>query len=260
MARPQAARDRAAYEKESTRALEQKQAAAAATLELFERQPEQLVYFSDQTLPAVVAGGLDYVWKSATKMDVPSRATRLRVPVEARRFEVELFYEATPALKKTAYLKAVVVNREKLPILAGPMNIFVGGDFSGAGQLRTTGPGGTLELPLGADEDIRFERKVVPSSETKGLFKKEDVTNYEVTIEVGNYKKRRVRVTVYDVLPKSNHEKVEIEKGNIKPPLAKGPDADGVLRWDIDLPAGSTRKITFGYRILRPKDWQLYQP
>lgn len=229
-------------------------------LDLLEAPPaDSRVLFADPTLPAVVAGGLDFVYASPTRMTIPSNSERLRVPLSVERFPVQTFYEATPALKEVAYLKATVSNQGKKPILRGPVNIFVSGDFSGQGELATTGPGGVLALPLGADEDIRFKRKVVPATEVKGVFSKDEVTTYQVTIEVGNYKKRPVKVAVYDVLPKGGHEKIEIEKLSVSPVAGKGPDADGVLRWDLDLPAGATRKIEFSYRITRPENWQLHQ-
>ena len=229
-------------------------------LDLLEAPPADLrVLFADPTLPAVVAGGLDFVYLSPTRMTIPSGGERLRVPLSVERFPVQTFYEATPALKEVAYLKATVSNQGKKPILRGPVNIFVSGDFSGQGELATTGPGGVLALPLGADEDIRFKRKVVPATEVKGVFSKDEVTTYQVTIEVGNYKKRPVKVAVYDVLPKGGHEKIEIEKLSVSPVASKGPDADGVLRWDLDLPDGATRKIEFSYRITRPENWQLHQ-
>jgi len=230
----------------------------ARAMQLFD-VPLERPRLNDPTLPAVLAAGLDYRWTSATRISVPSSGKRIKVPLSVENFSVETFYEATPALKDRAYLKALVRNRRRRPILAGPMNIFVAGDFTGQGRLRTTGPGGTLELALGADEDIRFKRRVVPRTETKGVFSKDDVTTYTVTIEVGNYKKRRVKVAVYDVLPRAGSDKVEVEKVRIEPRPASGPDREGVLRWDLDLRPGATTKVQLVYRITRPHDWQLYQ-
>ncbi|HEY4224146.1 MAG TPA: mucoidy inhibitor MuiA family protein, partial [Myxococcota bacterium] len=107
-------------------------------------------YFSDQTLPAVTAGGFDYVYDAPVTTSVPSQADHLRVPLATRSYDVSTFYEATPSLATTAYLKATVKNGSQLPILAGPANVFVKGAFAGDANLMTTGPGGVLELPLGA--------------------------------------------------------------------------------------------------------------
>ncbi|MBW2704297.1 MAG: DUF4139 domain-containing protein, partial [Deltaproteobacteria bacterium] len=124
------------------------------SLGLYEATYYRRPRFSDSSLPAVVAGGLDYVYKCPTKVNIPSKGERISVPLSVEVYPADTFYEATPSLKKTAYLKAVVENKGKRPILAGPVNIFMGGDFAGQGKLATTGSGGKLSLPMGADEDI----------------------------------------------------------------------------------------------------------
>lgn len=214
---------------------------------------------SDPTLPAVLAGGFDYIYQAPARASVPSSGEALRVPLEARTYPVRLFYEATPALATTAYLRAEVKNRESQPILAGNVSIFSGGDFLAETALKTTGPGGTLELPLGADEDLRITYQVVPSSRVEGVISKEDVTEYAVRIEVGNYKKHDVRVRVRDQIPKVSVDKLVMELLKTSPTTAFGPDANGVLGWEVDVPAGKTTTITMTYLLRRPKDWRIYQ-
>jgi uncharacterized protein (TIGR02231 family) len=235
------------------------QRVATTSLQLFSGDYWVPPRFSDPNLPAVVAGGLDYIYSCPTKMSIPSTGEKIAVPLSMESYPAVVFYEATPSLKATANLKAEVENRGKRPIQGGSVNIFMGPDFSGQGRLATTGPGGKLPLPLGADEDIRLKRTVVPKTVTEGVFSKEEVTDYKVTIEVGNYKRRRVRIAIIDQVPKSGHEDIEIEKGSLKPKPVKGPDVDGIIRWELDIPAGKTRKIEFSYRIERPENWQLHQ-
>ena len=161
---------------------------------------------------------------------------------------------------KTAFLTARLKNQGKTPVLAGPVNIFMAGDFAGQGRLETTGPGGEIDLPLGADEDIRLEHRIVPSSRTEGLFGKDDVTDYEVVLQVANYKKRDVEVELFDVLPKSVNEDIEVKLQSVSPKTVSGPDkAKGRMTWKLKVPAGKTKKITFVYRITRPENWQLHQ-
>ncbi len=231
----------------------------ATSLALFDVDGWSAPSFSDPGLPAVLAGGLDYVWRCPNRVSIPSSGERLQVPLAVESYPARVHYEATPSLKEVAYLKAVVENGGERPILAGPVNIFMGPDFAGQGRLRTTGPKETLELPLGADEDLRLKRTVVPATEVKGVFNKDELTTYKVTLEVGNYKKRPVKITVIDQIPKSGHEVIEIEAGAESPKPDRKIDEDGILRWTLELPAGQVKKIEFSYRILRPENWQLYQ-
>ena len=216
--------------------------------------------FADSLLPAVSAGGLDYVYDAPVRVTVRSQAQGVRVPLAVRSYAVQTFYEATPSLATTAYLKASVKNGSTLPILAGPANVFVKRTFSGDAQLMTTGPGGVLELPLGADEDIRLTRTVVPATRTQGvLFGAEDVTDYAVKIEIGNYKKQAITLRLIDQLPRTDAEKLKIELVSTSTKPTTGPDAEGLLSWHLDVPAGSVVKLSFTYRITRPQNWRLSQ-
>ncbi len=229
------------------------------SLGLFDSGGYRAPHFSNRNLPAVLAGGLDYVYSSQTRVSVPSTGKKLRVPLASQSYPVQTFYQATPSLKKTAYLKATVTNRSGKPILQGPANIFVGNDFSGQGRLKTTGSGGTIELPLGADEDIRILHKIVPETVSEGVFSKDDVTTYVTVIELGNYKKRAIHIQIFDQLLKTSNEDIEIELLKVTPKQTKGPDASGIMQWEVDIPAGKTKTIEFRYKVTRPENWQLTQ-
>jgi uncharacterized protein (TIGR02231 family) len=216
--------------------------------------------FSDPYLPAVSAGGFDVVFPAPLPATVPSQADTVRVPLAVRTYDVTTFYEATPSLATTAYLKATVKNGAQVPLLAGPASVFVKGSFAGDATLATTGPGGVLELPLGADEDIRLTRTVVPTTRREGfVVGEQDVTDYAVRIEVGNYKKRPVTIRVVDQIPKTSVDKIAIDLVTTSPPTSTPPDGDGLLRWSVDVPAGGSKTLTFTYRVARPKGWRLSQ-
>jgi hypothetical protein len=228
------------------------------SLPLFEAPPATIA-FSDPYLPAVTAGGLDYVYEAPTRATIPSKAEDRRIPLAAQTFQAETIYEATPSLDTTAYVKAKVKNGSGRPLLRGPTSIFVGGEFVGQGEIQTTGPGGEIGFPLGADENIRLVRNVVPSTKREGFISKDDVTTYAVELQIGNYKKRPITIEVIDQIPKTSHEDVEVKLLSTSPAPLEAPDADGVMRWRITIPPNQTKKIEFSYTIGRPADWQLYQ-
>ena len=215
--------------------------------------------FVDPYLPAVSAGGLDFVYRAPTPTTVESSGKEVRVPLASQTFRADAFYEATPALATTAFLRARVRNDGKRPLLLGPATIFGDGEFVGVGEIRTTGPGGEIELPLGADQDIRLVRQIVPSGKTTGLILKSQETVYDVQLQVGNYKKQAVTVEVIDQLPVSRNDDVDVKLLATNPAPAKAPDTDGVIRWRVSIPPGETRTLKLSYQITRPKDWKLYQ-
>lgn len=215
--------------------------------------------FSDPYLPAVSAGGLDYVYKAPTPASIPSSGKQVRIPLAAQSFQATAFHEATPALATTAFLRARVRNDGKRPLLRGPATIFGDGELVGVGEIQTTGPGGTIEFPLGADQDVRLVRQVVPATKTTGVIMKSDETTYDVQIQVANYKKHKVTVEIADQVPRSRRDKVEVKLIRTQPAPLGAPDADGVVRWRVELAPGATQTLRLVYQIVRPKDWQLHQ-
>ena len=214
---------------------------------------------SDPYLPAISAGGLDYVYQAPTKATIASSGKQVRIPLASQTFKATAFHEATPALATTAFLRARVRNDGKRPLLRGPATIFGDGELVGVGEIQTTGPGGDIEFPLGADQDVKLVRQVVPSTKTTGVIMKSEETTYDVQIQVANYKKQKVTVEIVDQVPRSQRDKVEIKLLGVQPAATGAPDADGVVRWRVDLAPGATQTLKLSYRITRPKDWQLYQ-
>ena len=214
---------------------------------------------SDPYLPAVSAGGLDYVYQAPTKATIASSGKQVRIPLASQTFQAATFHEATPALAPTAFLRARVRNDGKRPLLRGPVTIFGDGELVGVGEIQTTGPGGDIELPLGADQDVKLVRQVVPSTKTTGVIMKSDETTYDVQIQVANYKKQKITVEVADQIPRSSRDKVDVKLLGVQPAAMGAPDVDGVIKWRVELGPGATQTLKLSYRISRPKDWQLYQ-
>lgn len=231
--------------------------AAMRSLGLFEAPPPERVQFSDPTLPAALAGGFDYVYLASTKMTVSQEDGEVRAPLGTFSESVDAFYRATPGITDTAFLTATVTNKTGRPFLAGPISLFLGSSFAGDAEMSNTGPGGKLELPMGADEDLRMKRRIIPATETTGIFSKDDVTTYRVEIEAANFKKKTVKVEIVEPLPKTSNEKIAVELVSSRPKAT--PDTDGILRYTLTIAPGKIEKIELVYRVKRPANWQLYQ-
>jgi hypothetical protein len=221
--------------------------------------PARAPALTDPYLPAVSAGGLDYVYQAPTKATIASSSKQVRIPLASQTFQATAFHEATPALAPTAFLRARVRNDGKRPLLRGPVTIFGDGELVGVGEIQTTGPGGDIEFPLGADQDVRLVRQVVPSTRTSGMIMKSEETTYDVQIQVANYKKQKITLEIADQIPRSRRDKVQVQLLGVQPAATGPPDADGVIKWRVELAPGATQTLKLGYRITRPKDWQLYQ-
>jgi hypothetical protein len=115
-----------------------------------------------------------------------------------------------------------------------------------------------LDLPLGADENIRIKHNITPKQKKDGLLNQNETTAYSVKIEVGNYKDNPIQIRVFDLIPKTNNDEIDIEYLESSHKFASEPNANGVLYWDVEIQAGKTETITLKYSITRPKNWKLW--
>ncbi len=209
--------------------------------------------------PAALAGGLDFAYISPVEVTVPATGDRHLVPLFRETFTADVMYETSPGLMETAFLKATVRNTGDRPLLGGPVNMFVAGSHAGRGDLRTIGPGGEVELPLGADQDVRVRRVVIPETVTSGIVRREEATAYTHRIEIANHKGRPIRVRVTDQVPKTRNENITIEVDSMEPPAAGPTDTEGLVEWEVEIPSGEKKTLELRYTIRRPSDWRLFQ-
>src|SRR4029079_12767076 len=151
------------------------------------------------------------VYQAPTKATIASSGKQVRIPLASQTFKASAFHEATPALAPTAFLRARVRNDGKRPRRRVRATIFGDGELVGVGEIQTTGPGGDIEFPLGADQDVKLVRQIVPSTKTTGVIMKWEKTPYAVQIQVANYKKQKVPVEIADQVPRSARDKVEVK-------------------------------------------------
>ncbi len=201
---------------------------------------------------------LNLKWNSIGQFDVPSDGQQHRIPLESTEHKTISFYEATPSLEERAYLKGTVTNTNEQAILQGNASIFLNGHFTVQSTLATTKAGGLLELPLGADESIRIKRNITPMQRKEGLLKQQDITDYTVKIEVGNYKKRPIAIRILDQLPITQNDAITIESLTASHPYKQEKNNQGILHWDLEIPAGQTETIELTYSITRPSGWKLW--
>ncbi|MCC6751627.1 MAG: DUF4139 domain-containing protein [Deltaproteobacteria bacterium] len=212
----------------------------------------------DRDLPAAAARGYRFTLYAPGQHSVPATGEPRRVPLLTRRFAVRPVYRIAAALAPRAYLTAEVPNRTGQPILRGHAHLFSGSLFSGRTWLNTALPGESVFLPLGVDDQIKIVRRVEHRTLTKGLVFKDDVTEYTVEVELANHRGYGVEVLVEDQVPVKLGRRVEVTDF-ASPSGFSAPDARGHVRYRGTVPAGSVRTLSFRFRLVRPRDWQVHQ-
>lgn len=203
--------------------------------------------------------------------------------------EASFRHFATPALEEVAYLQARAVNTTAFPFLASSaVSIFISGSFVTTTALKHTSPGETFNLFLGVDPAVKVEHRMVKQSHKKGdaggLLKSRQLSTqlYEYRTLLQNTKGSDVELTLVNLMPRSNDDKISVEllapapsevnqaKANdnneaddtVVTAAAAGAGKTKIVQNKVTnnlvhsmaLPAGSKLEVPFTYRLCFPHD------
>jgi hypothetical protein len=212
----------------------------------------------DANSPAALAGGYDLSYQSLYKETIASGKGARRVALFSRSFPVAVQRKVFAALAKEAYLVAEINNPSKQPLPGGQAQLFVGADPAGVATLQLVAPGEAFTLPLGLDRALKPVRNVRLTTVEKGVFSKDEISEYVVTTELVNPHRQAIDVRILDQLPLPGDKNVEIKLVSSEPPAT--PDRDtGALQWRLTVPPAGKVETRFTYTLRRPKGARLYQ-
>ncbi|MGC4120911.1 MAG: mucoidy inhibitor MuiA family protein [Myxococcales bacterium] len=209
-------------------------------------------------LPAALAGGYDFVYPSARPESVRSGGEARRVVLHSARLPAVTRLSIYPGVRQKAFLVAEITNATDRPLLQGQANLFVGADLQGQAVLDTTAAGQKAALPLGVDDAVQVRRNVELVTRETGVFTKDDVTTYEVAIEILNPRPAALDARVVDQVPLKGDQQVQVAFDRADPQATPTKD-EGQLEWAVKLLPGKKQVLRFAYTVTRPRGAQLRQ-
>ncbi|MDP7422822.1 MAG: mucoidy inhibitor MuiA family protein [bacterium] len=180
------------------------------------------------------------------------------LPLFSRTLEGEFFYHLVPRVQPMAFLVCrVKAGRE---MLAGVMNLYFGGRFVGCKFLDEKKPGEAFELNLGAERGLKVTREKLHDKLKEtflGKFERQTVYRkmaFKTVLE--NMKDKPVSIELFDSIPVSTTDKIEVKVSEIKPkPSAQDyRDKEGTIYWSIQLEPEETAEFRIGFSISYPKE------
>ena len=188
--------------------------------------------------------GVSVSYKLATKMTLPSRSDRQLIQISSHPLAANFYRLAIPVLTSSVYEEARAANASEQVLLAGPASTFLGDEFVGRGELPTVSIGETFGVGLGIDSSLRTTRELIDKVErTQGGNRVVDFT-YQLAIE--NFGSEPAKVRLMDRMPTAGEADIKITLVKSDKPVSEDRDyqqnglEDGMLRWDIEVPAGAT--------------------
>lgn len=200
---------------------------------------------------------------------VPSNASdEQTTSIGAIKTSAEHFLIAVPMLTDEVFIRSEVTNESDYILLPGNASIFHGGDYVGKTSLNTITPDETFSLDLGIDPTVTAMRTIVEKTTTStGLFNSGKQTLYEYQISISNGSDAEIELHVFDRIPISRNEEIEVQLKNESIPLStdavyvKTERPQGILRWDLTIPANRTGDQSFALswqvEVSRGKDIEI---
>lgn len=188
-------------------------------------------------------------------LDIPADGSQHGSVVAIDKLAVNMEFMAIPKLSPYVFLKSEIVNQAAYPLLPGKINTFTGNTYTGSAQLKKVAVGEKFDLFFGTDDQVTVKRDELKQHKEAGVFGKNRVS-YRYRIELNNFRKEPVTVTLLDQLPVAGDEeiKVSLDTPSIKPDEVKD---DGQITWKRPLKAGEKQELTFGILVEYPKDREI---
>jgi hypothetical protein len=207
-----------------------------------------------ERVPGIDDGGEPRVLVARDRARVPTDGRPHRVPIGA--FETDAKSESicVAQLAAAVVLRTEQTNAGKGALLAGPVDLVRRGGFVGRTKISFVAPGETFELGWGPDPGVRVRRETEEVEEEPGMLSGWLVRTVRERVRVSGLDASRRTFTLTLRIPVSEIEKVQIAQDLSETTGKTKADADGFVRWSIDLPPSGRREIELRYAVKRHKD------
>ncbi len=208
-------------------------------------------------VPGIDDGGEVRVLTAKTRASVPSDGRPYRVPAIAMQTTTSASLVAYPELARAVLVRAVQTNAASAPLLAGPVDLVRDSGFVGRTKIPLIATGERFELGFGPDPHVRLRREVETVDEEPGILPSNWIgRSHRIRVHLSNLDTRARKIEVTERVPVSEIEKVEIHFDEKKTSPRATPDADGFVRWNVELAARGRTTLELRYVVRRHRDVQ----
>ncbi|HYH98593.1 mucoidy inhibitor MuiA family protein [Hyalangium sp.] len=204
-----------------------------------------------------IGGYFDFSYAADATVDVPSDGVFHSVALGSRTGEASVLYVAVPREDTNVYRQAQVKNPLSAPMLTGPAEVYVGGEYVLSTTLPAVAPRGDFKLGLGVEQAIRCARNTKYREARTGT-KIVATTElwHDLLIDLANNLDREIVCEVRERIPQPAEEaEVVVEEGTVTPAWEpytqeeRTKPLEGGRRWRVTVPANSTMKLAAQYVV-----------
>jgi len=202
----------------------------------------------------------DYAYPAAARVDVPSDGDFHSIPLADRRTGCEPRYVVVPRESTDVFRTASVENPLEAPLLPGPIDVYLRGDFLLTSRVDFTAPRGRFALGLGVEQAIKVARNTRFREEAAGLMGGALLLQHQISVEVRNNLPRPAPIEVRERVPVTieGDDDVEVKLGSASPAWEewkqdKESPGEAELKggrcWRVTVPAGGKQELRAEYEV-----------
>lgn len=197
--------------------------------------------------------GATVVFEIDTPLSLPGDGEVRQAFIGENTIDSDTLIRATPIVDEAAYLYAVYKN-DAAPLLPGRASLYRDGAYLGQHTLDYVAPGEKSALPFGPMESLVVKRSVKQRlSGEEGVFTTSNKERSRFILSAKNLGGESRTVTLFDALPYTETEEIDIDLISSLPPTERDVDGRrGALAWTFTLAPGAEKVIEFGYDISWP--------
>ena len=202
----------------------------------------------------------DYAYPAAARVDVRSDGDFHSIPLADQRTGCEPRYVVVPRESTDVFRTASVENPLEAPLLPGPIDVYLRGDFLLTTRLELTPPRGRFTLGLGVEQAIKVARNTRYREETAGLMGGALLLHHQLSVDIRNNLPRPAPIEVRERIPVSleGDDDVEVKLAQVSPSWEewkqdKASPGEAELKggrlWRVTVPAGGKQELRADYEV-----------
>ncbi len=217
----------------------------------------------DHYRPPEAVGGYDYAYSTDTDVSLPSDGQFHSIGLSHREAESSLSFVTVPRESQDVFRFVELTNPLKAPLLEGPADIHIGGDFLMTTPLRQVAPRGRIQLGLGVEQGVKVARNTSYTEETSGLMSGSLRLEHEIRIEAIHHLQRTIPLEVRERIPVTvaGDDHVEVKLKEVKPAWEIWKQDEqpvkGGYRWKVSLSPGKAHTLRATYVIQLPSKGEI---
>ena len=212
-----------------------------------------------------VAGSFDYAYSADGRIDVPSDNQFHSVALTNKTTNVDVRYIVVPREDTNVFRIAELCNPLPAPLLSGPADVYVDGEYILSTNIATVPPKGKMEIGLGVEQGIKVARNTFYQESRSGIVLVAfNELQHKIQIEIANRLSKEARIEVRERIPVPQEgAKVDVQINGVTPDWEKyeqeerGKPIEGGYRWRVKVPGGRKATLEVDYTIKTYVDSEL---